>query len=440
MARVSFYTLGCKLNYAETSTISREFEDRDFEIVPFGAPADVTVINTCSVTEEADRQCRQIIRRALRLNPGTFIAVTGCYAQLRPDEIAAIEGVDVVLGANEKFRLFEIVQAFEKKERTQIEVSCIDHVTTYGSAYSSGDRTRAFLKVQDGCDYTCSFCTIPFARGKSRSQPLEETLQKAREVADLGYKEVVLSGVNIGLFGQEHGVTLLDLLIGLEKIEKIERYRISSIEPNLLTDEIIEFVAQSQRFQPHFHVPLQSGDNHVLGKMRRRYRREVFADRVNTIKHLIPHACVGADVIVGFPAENEARFDETVCFIEDLPLSYLHVFTYSERANTVAVTELEKIGEPVPKAERSRRNHVLRLLSEKKRHEFYRKHIGTVRPVLWEGAEKNGVMYGFTDNYIKVQRPADSAYEGVIENVFLDSFAPDGTIHTGYADMQVLAN
>src|SRR5690554_5371242 len=436
----AYFTLGCKLNFAETSAIGRQLLHAGVTRTRRGQQADICVINTCSVTELADKKGRQTIRKVIQEHPEAFIVVTGCYAQLKPEDVAGIDGVDLVLGAEQKLDVVKYLDDLHKKEKGEVIISKTHRIRSFVPSVSADDRTRYFLKVQDGCDYTCSFCTIPFARGKSRSQPLEETLQKAREVADLGYKEVVLSGVNIGLFGQEHGVTLLDLLIGLEKIEKIERYRISSIEPNLLTDEIIEFVAQSQRFQPHFHVPLQSGDNHVLGKMRRRYRREVFADRVNTIKHLIPHACVGADVIVGFPAENEARFDETVRFIEDLPLSYLHVFTYSERANTVAVTELEKIGEPVPKAERSRRNHVLRLLSEKKRHEFYRKHIGTVRPVLWEGAEKNGVMYGFTDNYIRVQRPADSAYEGVIENVFLDSFAPDGTIHTGYADMQVLAN
>ena len=428
MPRVSFYTLGCKLNFAETSSLQRDFEDRAFEVVPFGDVADVTVINTCTVTSEADRKCRQIIRRALRTNPETFVLVTGCYAQLRPDEIADIDGVDAVLGAHEKFRLFHLLDDFTKHEQTQIAVSCIDEVQTFGAAYSSTERTRAFLKVQDGCDYSCAFCTIPLARGTSRSATVAQTLMQAREIAERGFKEIVLSGVNIGLFGQEHGTDLLALLHELDTVAGIERFRISSIEPNLLTDAIIDFVAGSERFQPHFHIPLQSGDDDVLGAMRRRYRRATYADRVARIKQQMPDACIGVDVIVGFPAEDEARFENTYHFITDLPVSYLHVFTYSERPDTVAVEKLNRWGGAVPKAERSRRNRMLRILSQKKQHAFYQAHLGEERPVLWEDADKDGLMYGFTDNYIKVQRPYDEAWTGTIEPIRLGAITDDGTV------------
>lgn len=427
--KVSFYTLGCKLNYAETSTLARDFEARDFEVVPFGEAADVTVINTCTVTEEAERKCRQVIRRARRANPKAFILVTGCYAQLRPDEIAALPGVDAVLGAREKFHLFDVLGDFSKREQTQVAVSCIDEVEAFGPAYAAGERTRAFLKVQDGCDYTCAFCTIPQARGRSRSNPLEATVAQARAIAEKGFREIVLSGVNIGLYGQEHGHTLPDLLRALDRVEGIARYRISSIEPNLLTDEIIDFVAASERFQPHFHIPLQSGDDYVLGKMRRRYRRHVYAGRVARIKERLPHACIGVDVIVGFPAESAERFENTCRFLQDLPVSYLHVFTYSERPHTVAVDQPERVGgAPVPKAERARRNRVLRLLSDRKRAAFYKDHAGTTRPVLWEGDEKDGVMYGFTDNYIRVRRPYDPERVGRLEDVRLGPPAPDGAL------------
>ena len=434
MPRVSFYTLGCKLNYAETSTLQRDFEARRFETVSFGAAADVTVINTCTVTEEADRKCRQTVRRALRANPDAFIIVTGCYAQLQPDVLAAIEGVDAVLGASEKFRLFHLIDEFWKGEATQIAVSCIDEATTFGPAFSSGERTRAFLKVQDGCDYGCAFCTIPLARGRSRSQSVAETVRQAHDLAAQGYREIVLSGINIGLYGEDlrgedQGSSLLPLLQALDEIDGIDRYRISSIEPNLLTDDLIDFVAASRRFQPHFHLPLQSGDDYVLGKMRRRYRRGLYAERVAHIKRFMPHAGIGADVIVGFPAEDEARFETTYRFIQDLPLAYLHVFTYSERANTVAVNQPERAGgTSVPKAERSQRNRMLRILSEKKRHAFYQAHLGDVRPVLWEEAERSGAMHGFTDNYIKVGRPYEAARVGQIEDVRLGALAEDGTV------------
>ncbi len=434
MPRVAFYTLGCKLNFAETSSLQRAFEEEAYEVVPFGEAAQVAVINTCTVTAEADRKCRQVIRRALRANPDTCVVVTGCYAQLQPEVIAGIDGVDVVLGAQEKFQLFHLINAFEKQDQTQVHVSCIDEVSTFGPAYSSNERTRAFLKVQDGCDYTCSFCTIPMARGKSRSAPLEQVIAQAHEIAARGYQEIVLSGVNIGLYGQgthDQGgeALLLDLLRALDAVDGIERYRISSIEPNLLTDAIIDFVGASSSFQPHFHIPLQSGDDHILGKMRRRYRRTLYADRLARIIRLMPDACIGADVIVGFPAETDAHFDNTYQFLSDLPIAYLHAFTYSERPNTVAVDQIERMGHPpVPKAERSRRNKRLRILSQKKQHAFYSEHLGSERPVLWESADKGGTMYGFTDNYIKVQRPFDATRVGTIETVHLSDFAADGTV------------
>lgn len=429
MASVSFYTLGCKLNYAETSTLARDFKTHAYDVVPFGNPTDVTVINTCTVTEEAERKCRQIIRRSLRANPDTFILVTGCYAQLRPEALAAIPGVDAVLGAQEKFNIFNLVETFTKGEQTQVAVSCIDDVASFGPAYSSGERTRAFLKVQDGCDYSCSFCTIPLARGKSRSQTMEAAVAEAHEIAAKGYQEIVLTGVNIGLFGEDHGTTFLALIQELDAVAGIQRYRISSIEPNLLTDEIIAFVAQSKRFMPHFHVPLQSGDDYVLGKMRRRYKRDLYASRVTTIKAAMPHACIGVDVIVGFPSETEAHFDNTYRFLNELPVAYLHAFTYSERPDTVAVDKLDRMGgTPVPKAERSRRNRMLRILSEKKRHAFYQEYLGETRSVLWEAADRNGSMHGFTDNYIKVSQPFDALAAGTLEDVCLDHFAEDGTV------------
>lgn len=429
MPRVSFCTLGCKLNFAETSTLERDFLAHHYEVVPFGEPSDVTVINTCTVTAEAERQCRQIIRRAIRQNPKAFIIVTGCYAQLRPEAIARIEGVDVVLGAREKFHLFELIESFQKKEQTQVAVSCIDELQEFGPAFSSTERTRAFLKIQDGCDYVCSFCTIPQARGRSRSQPIEATVAQAYQLAELGFKEIVLTGVNIGLYGQEFGKTLLDLLRALDRVDGIERYRISSIEPNLLTDELIAFVAESRAFMPHFHLPLQSGDNFVLGKMRRRYRRELYAERVARIQELLPESAIGVDVIVGFPAETPERFENTYRFLNELACAYLHVFTYSERPGTAAVEQLDRVGgQPIPKPERSRRNRMLQALSHKKRHAFYQAHQGQVRPVLWESAEKHGLMYGYTDNYIRVHRRFDPEHVGQIEPVRLGNFAPDGTL------------
>jgi threonylcarbamoyladenosine tRNA methylthiotransferase MtaB len=428
MPRVSFYTLGCKLNYAESSTLAREFEARFFDVVPFGTASDVTVINTCSVTDEADRKCRQIIRRAIRANPAAFVVVTGCYAQLQPDEIASIPGVGAVLGTREKLRLFDLVGEFTRQEQTQIAVSCIDEVIEFGPAFSSGNRTRAFLKVQDGCDYTCSFCTIPMARGRSRSSSVTDAVARARELAAMGFREVVLTGVNIGLFG-EGNASLIDLLRALDRVDGIERYRISSIEPNLLTNEIVDFVGASARFQPHFHIPLQSGDDYVLGKMRRRYRTGAYASRVETILRTLPHAGLGVDVIVGFPAETAERFDNTRRFLADLPVSYLHVFTYSERAGTAAANGLASADHAaVPASERSSRNRQLRALSERKRAAFNRAHLGQVRDVLWEEREKDGMMYGYTDNYIRVRSAADSEREGRIEPVRLDALAEGGCV------------
>ncbi len=429
MNRVAFHTLGCKLNFAETGALQDAFVERSFDVVPFGEPADVAVINTCSVTEEADRKCRQIIRRAQRANPNAFIIVTGCYAQLQPENIAKIEGVDVVLGANEKFQLFNVLKDFEKREQTQVDVSCIDEVHVFGPAYSAGERSRAFLKVQDGCDYTCAFCTIPLARGKSRSQSIAETIRQAKDIALRGYKEIVLSGVNIGLFGQDTGESLLNLLQKLDVVEGIDRYRISSIEPNLLTNEIIDFAADSRAFQPHFHIPLQSGDDEVLGKMRRRYQRDVYESRVAYIKDRMPDAAIGVDVIVGYPAETDAHFENTFSFLHALPITYLHVFTYSERPNTVAVDRIEeRTWTPIPKHERSRRNRRLRLLSEKKRMAFYTKHLGQTRPVLWESDQKEELMFGFTDNYIKVERPYDATLVNQITPTPLPEIGPSGNV------------
>ncbi len=429
MPRVSFHTLGCKLNYAETRAIQRDFEDRDYDVVDFGEPAEVTVINTCTVTNTAEAKARKHIRRVLRDHPETFVVVTGCYAQLRPDELAAIDGVDVVLGSHEKFQLFDLINAFSKQEQTQIKVSCIDDTDSFGPAFSAGERTRAYLKVQDGCDYSCAFCTIPMARGSSRSQSIEASVRQARQLVREGYQEIVLSGINIGLFGEDNGASFFELIQALDDVDGVERYRISSIEPNLLTDEIIEFVAESDTFQPHFHIPLQSGDNDVLGKMRRRYQRDVYASRVAKIKELMPHAGIGCDVIVGFPAEDEARFENSYRFINALDVTYLHVFTYSERPGTAAVEQPERMGgDRVPVPERKRRNKMLRVLSKKKEHAFAAAHEDTVREVLWETPQDNGYMYGYTDNYIRVRREADPKREGVIEDIRLGSLNDDGTV------------
>jgi len=425
------------LNFAETGTIAEQFKAREFEVVSFGSSADVVILNTCTVTEEADRKCRQAIRKALRANEHACVVVTGCFAQLRPDQIAKIPGVDVVLGANEKFDVFRYVDAFSKKENTQIDVSCIDDVTEFGAAFSASERTRAFLKVQDGCDYTCSFCTIPKARGKSRSAQVADLVAQAHAISERGFKEIVLSGVNIGLFGQERGDDLLSLLKELDQVGGIERYRISSCEPNLLTDSIIDFVGSSRAFMPHFHLPLQSGDDFVLGKMRRRYRTADYRNRVSRVLQVMPDAAIGVDVIVGFPAEGDEQFDATYSFLESLPVSYLHVFTYSERPETIAVDQITSMGGPiVEKRVRSERNRRLRVLSEKKKGAFYTRFSGAHRPVLWESSESGGRMSGFTDNHIRVEDSFDESRTGAIEVVQLGRINERG--HVQIPEMEYL--
>lgn len=409
MKKVAFYTLGCKLNFSETSAISRLFETKGYEKVAFNQQPDIFVINTCSVTDNADKKCRKVVREAQQINPKGFVAIMGCYAQLKPKEIADIPGVDVVLGAAEKFRLLDLIDTFEKKsegEPARIFASPIEEAIAYHTSYSLNDRTRTFLKVQDGCDYPCSYCTIPLARGKSRSDTVENVVQSAHDIAARGVKEIVLTGVNIGDFGLINGErqsTFFDLIKQLDQVEGIERFRISSIEPNLLTDEMIEWVAQSQRFVPHFHIPLQSGSDNVLGLMRRRYRRDLYANRVRKIKSIMPNACIGVDVIVGHPGETPADFLETYQFLNDLDISYLHVFTYSERPNTKAL-EIKPV---VPKSVRAERSEMLHILSDKKRRYFYESQVGKQGKVLFEEDIKDGKMYGFSDNYIKIEAQYD---------------------------------
>ncbi|MDW3650349.1 MAG: tRNA (N(6)-L-threonylcarbamoyladenosine(37)-C(2))-methylthiotransferase MtaB [Bacteroidia bacterium] len=405
MRTVAFHTLGCKLNFSETSAISRQFYDAGFSKSSFSQAADVYVVNTCSVTENANKKCRKIIKQALKHNPHAYVIVVGCYAQLKPKEISEIPGVDLVLGAGDKFRIFELVDEFSKEENPCVYNSQITEVDSFVDAYSHGDRTRSFLKIQDGCDYKCSFCTIPLARGRSRSDTIENILANARKLAAQGVQEIVLTGVNIGDYGKglESKDSFLDVVKALDEIEEVSRFRISSIEPNLLSNEIIQFVAQSKRFMPHFHIPLQSGNNELLGKMRRRYRRELYVDRVSEIKRLMPHACIGVDVIVGFPGETDDHFEDSYIFLNELDISYLHVFTYSERENTLAAG-MEGV---VPVSVRHERSKRLRMLSDKKKRFFYEQYVGEERPILFEGAEDKGAMFGFTDNYIKVKTDFD---------------------------------
>lgn len=412
---MAFHTLGCKLNFSETSAIARRFEEAGFQKTAFETGADVYVINTCSVTENADKECKTIVHRALSGNPCAFIAVIGCYAQLKPNEIAVIEGVDLILGATEKFNIVNYIGDAVKKQKAEIFSCEIADANEFISAYSSNDRTRTFLKVQDGCDYNCSFCTIPLARGASRSNTIENILTEVEEIAAKGVKEIVLTGVNLGDFGYDdvsnqlpiasdkRKVKFIDLIRKLDKTNGIERFRISSIEPNLLTDEIIEFVAQSEKFVPHFHIPLQSGSDRILKIMKRRYLRNLYANRVEKIKSLMPHCCIGVDVIVGFPGETENDFLETYNFLNELNVSYLHVFTYSERDHTYAVT----LPDVVPVTERKKRNRMLRILSEKKSRHFYGEQAGKEFTVLFEGDNKNGFMHGFTENYIKAKTQFD---------------------------------
>lgn len=396
--KVAFHTLGCKLNFSETSEIAKTLAKAGYAKVEMNENPDVLVINTCSVTDQADQKCRNIVRRAVKLNPDVFVAVIGCYAQLKPEEIAKIDGVSVVLGANEKFKILDYIQS--KDQEKKVVVGHIKEVNEFVPSFSSGDRTRTFLKVQDGCNYFCAFCTIPLARGRSRSATIEQTLVEAKKAIDLGAKEIVLTGVNIGDFGTAHGETFFDLIKRLDALEGVERYRISSIEPNLLSEEIIEFVARSKKFMPHFHIPLQSGDDEILRSMRRRYRTDLYRSRIAKIKDVMPHACIGVDVITGFPGESNELFLNTMNFIKELPVSYLHVFTYSERPNTTAL----RIEDVVPVAERQERTAQLRILSEKKKHAFYQAFAQTDRSVLWESANENGRMLGYTDNYIRVSK------------------------------------
>ena len=396
--RVAFHTLGCKLNFSETATISRDFICHGFEKVDYRDEADIYVLNTCSVTENADKEARKLIRQAKRRNPDSSVAVIGCYAQLKPNDIASITGVDMVLGAEEKFNLLNHLDTIDLNGGTKVIQSEIDHVHKFTPSYSSGERTRAFLKVQDGCDYTCSFCTIPLARGKSRSDSIENTMKVAKEVAETDTRELVLTGVNIGEFGKGTSETFFDLIQQLDTLDGIDRIRISSIEPNLFTDEIIEFCATSQKFMPHFHVPLQSGADKILGDMRRRYKRDLYKKRVEKIKSVLPDACIGVDVIVGFPGETNTDFLSTYNFLNELEISYLHVFTYSERPDTDAV----EMGEVVSKEKRTERSRMLHILSDKKRRFFHDQFVNQRRPVLFENM-KNGKLLGHTDNYIQVQ-------------------------------------
>ena len=420
--KVAFYTLGCKLNFSETSTISRNFETEGYAKVDFSDMPDIFVINTCSVTENADKKCRQIVKRALKINPNAFITMIGCYAQLKPNEISNIPGVDLVLGANEKFNILAHVDELEKLETAKIEASKIKETKDFIPSYSIGDRTRSFLKIQDGCDYFCTFCTIPLARGKSRNATIAETIIEANKIAKTAIKEIVLTGVNIGDFGQGEEENFFKLIQELDKVEGIERFRISSIEPNLLTNEIIEFVANSKRFVPHFHIPLQSGSNKLLQNMRRKYLRELYTERVHKIKALMPNACIGVDVIVGFPGETEEEYLKTVSFLKELDISYLHVFTYSERANTTA----KKMADAVPIPVRKERSKQLQILSEKKKRAFYTSQIGSTWKVLFEGEENGGEMYGFTENYIKTKIAFNPTLINQNVNVKIQTIDTDG--------------
>ena len=429
--KIALTTLGCKLNFSETSAIGRVLTDNGYQKVDFAEQADYYIINTCSVTENADKQTRQVVKSALRTNPGAKIVVIGCYAQLKPQEIASIPGVNMVLGANEKFKLHEYLDQLESAETPIVLNGNIDDVAFYSDAYSHGERrTRTFLKVQDGCDYMCAFCTIPLARGKSRSNPIAKTMELARKAAETGVKEVVLTGVNIGDYGktpdgnERTDENFYSLIQELEKIESVDRWRISSMEPNLLSNEIMEFVAGSSKFMPHFHIPLQSGSDRILKYMRRKYLTPLYRERIETIKRLMPHACIGVDVIVGFPGETEEEFLATYEFINSLDISYLHVFTYSERANTKALN----LSPIVPVAERKKRNEMLRILSEKKKHAFYQQNLNTSRSILWESENDEGTMYGFTDNYIKVGRPYDESFINTIQTASLGDIAKGGYV------------
>lgn len=425
--RVAFYTLGCKLNFSETSSIGRLFQEAGYQSVAFDEEADVYVINTCSVTENADKKCRKVVKEALKYSPNAYITIVGCYAQLKPKEISEIPGVDMVLGAAEKFNIIEHINSLTKQQKAVVHNAPIAETNIFVPAFSIGDRTRTFLKVQDGCDYSCTFCTIPLARGKSRSGTIAEIVRQANEIATSGVKEIVLTGVNIGDFGIRNGHRedkFLNLVEALDDVQCIDRFRISSIEPNLLSDEIIEFVAHSKRFVPHFHMPLQSGSNKILGLMRRRYKRELYVERVEKIKQLMPNCCIGVDVIVGFPGETREDFIETYEFLNRLAVSYLHVFTYSERENTIAA----QMEGAVPGSARSERSKMLHMLSEKKRRAFYESQLGNTVEVLFEGDVKAGYMHGFSKNYIKTRALYDPLLVNEIKKVKLAKLSKNGDV------------
>ena len=434
--KVAFYTLGCKLNYSETATIARNFQDEGFERVDFETVADMYVINTCSVTENADKQFKQIVRKAMKLNDKAFVAAVGCYAQLKPEELAAVDGVDLVLGATEKFKITDYINDLSKNDLSEIHSCEIENADFYVGSYSIGDRTRAFLKVQDGCDYKCTYCTIPLARGISRSDELENVLKNAAEISAQGIKEIVLTGVNIGDYGKgefgnkKHEHTFLDLVKALDEVTGIERLRISSIEPNLLKNETIEFVSKSKTFVPHFHIPLQSGSNEILKKMKRRYQREIYTERVNKIREVMPHACIGVDVIVGFPGETDENFLETYHFLNEMDISYLHVFTYSERDNT----EAAKMEHVVPLNVRNKRSKMLRGLSVKKRRNFYENQLGTHRTVLFESENKEGYIHGFTENYVKVKTPWNPELVNTLHKIELTKIDDDGAVRMNFKE------
>ncbi|HLV47418.1 MAG TPA: tRNA (N(6)-L-threonylcarbamoyladenosine(37)-C(2))-methylthiotransferase MtaB [Flavobacterium sp.] len=428
--KVAFYTLGCKLNFSETSTIARDFTEKGYDRVEFEDEADIYVINTCSVTENADKQFKQIVKKALRKNHKAFVAAIGCYAQLKPEELADVNGVDLVLGATEKFKITDYINDLSKNDMGEVHSCEIEEADFYVGSYSIGDRTRAFLKVQDGCDYKCTYCTIPLARGISRSDTMENVLKNAQEISEKGIKEIVLTGVNVGDYGKgefgnkKHEHTFLDLVQALDTVPGIERLRISSIEPNLLKNETIDFVSRSNCFVPHFHIPLQSGSNEILKKMKRRYLRELYAERVAKIREVMPNACIGVDVIVGFPGETDELFLETYNFLNDLDISYLHVFTYSERDNTEAVL----MDGVVPANVRSKRSKMLRGLSVKKRRAFYESQLGTNRTVLFEGENKEGYIHGFTENYVKVKTPWNPELVNTLHDITLTNIDDDGIV------------
>ena len=437
--KVAFYTLGCKLNFSETSTIARNFQDEGFDRVDFEEVADIYVINTCSVTDNADKQFKQVVRKAMKLNDKAFVAAVGCYEQLKPEELAAVDGVDLVLGATEKFKITDYINDLSKNDFGEVHSCEIAEADFYVGSYSIGDRTRAFLKVQDGCDYKCTYCTIPLARGISRSDALENVLKNAYEISQQNIKEIVLTGVNIGDYGKgefgnkKHEHTFLELVQALDKVEGIERLRISSIEPNLLKNETIEFVSKSRTFVPHFHIPLQSGSNDILKLMKRRYMREVYTERVAKIREVMPNACIGVDVIVGFPGETDHHFLETYHFLNDLNISYLHVFTYSERDNTEAALMTDVI----PANVRAKRSKMLRGLSVKKRRAFYESQLGTSRTVLFECENKEGYIHGFTENYVKVKTPWNPELVNTLHEIQLTHIDDDGSVRMAFSKVVV---